>query len=112
MSQTFSDVACTVCGCVCDDLRVTVEDDRITGAEGACRLAEPWFAALANPPARPPAAIAGRAVSLDQAVEHAAEILRHSRAPLIWGLSRSSTAGQRAAVLLAQKICATIDTTA
>ena len=35
-----------------------------------------------------------------------------SRAPLIWGLSRSSTAGQRAAVLLAEQIGATIDTTA
>jgi formylmethanofuran dehydrogenase subunit B len=31
---------------------------------------------------------------------------------LIWGLSRSSTAGQRAAVLLAEQIGATIDTTA
>jgi formylmethanofuran dehydrogenase subunit B len=31
---------------------------------------------------------------------------------LIWGLSRSSTAGQRAAVLLAEKIGASIDTTA
>ena len=46
------------------------------------------------------------------AVEHAAEILRNSRAPLIWGLSRSSTSGQRAAVLLAEQIGATVDTTA
>ena len=112
MLQTFSDVACTVCGCVCDDLRVTVSGDRISHVEGACRLAEPWFASLSAPPARPPAAIDGKPASLEEAVERAAEILRQSRAPLIWGLSRSSTAGQRAAVLLAEQIGATIDTTA
>ena len=112
MPQTFSDVACTVCGCVCDDLRLTFSGDRVSHVEGACRLAEPWFASLSEPPARPPASIDGKPAPLAQAVERAAEILRHSRAPLIWGLSRSSTAGQRAAVLLAEQIGATIDTTA
>ncbi|MCI0332400.1 MAG: formylmethanofuran dehydrogenase subunit B [Planctomycetes bacterium] len=112
MPQTFSDVACTVCGCVCDDLQLTFSDGRVTQAAGACRLAEPWFASLSEPSGRPAAAIDGRPVSLDDAIDRAAEILRASRAPLIWGLSRSSTAGQRAAVLLAEQIGATIDTTA
>jgi len=49
MPQAFSDIACTVCGCVCDDLQVTVEGDRIIEARRACRLAEPWFAALSQP---------------------------------------------------------------
>jgi formylmethanofuran dehydrogenase subunit B len=112
MPQTYTDVACTVCGCVCDDLRVTFSGDRVSHVTGACKLAEPWFAALAEPPARPPAAVDGRPAPLTEAVARAAEILRDSRAPLIWGLSRSSTAGQRAAVLLAEQIGATIDTTA
>lgn len=110
--QTFSDVACTVCGCVCDDLKLTFSGDLLTSAEGACQLAEPWFAALSNLPERPPGSIDGQAATLEQAVGRAAEILRESRAPLIWGLSRSSTAGQRAAVLLADQIGATVDTTA
>ena len=76
MPQTFSDVACTVCGCVCDDLRVTVSGDRISHVEGACRLAEPWFASLSEPSARPPASIDGQPAPLAQAVERAAEILR------------------------------------
>lgn len=112
MPQTFSDVACTVCGCVCDDLRVIIADNRITHVDGACRLAEPWFDAISNASERPPVVMAGCAVSLADGVERAAEILFRSRSPLIWGLSRSSTAGQRAAVALAQKIGATIDTTA
>ena len=42
-AQTFADVPCTVCGCVCDDLQVSVSEGRITPISGACKLAEPWF---------------------------------------------------------------------
>ncbi|MCE9532241.1 MAG: formylmethanofuran dehydrogenase subunit B, partial [Planctomycetes bacterium] len=108
---TFSDVACTVCGCVCDDLTITVQDNRITRAERACVLAEPWF--LAQNDRRPPIARRGnQEVALEAALDRAAEILKNSRAPLIYGLSRSTTEGQRAAVALAERIGATIDTTA
>lgn len=110
--ETFSNVACTVCGCVCDDLNVTFAGDRVLQVEGACRLAEPWFASLSKPLERAPATIEGKPVAFEQAVERAADILRQSHSPLIWGLSRSSTAGQKSAVLLAEKIGATVDTTA
>ena len=43
----------------------------------------------------------GRAVSLSEAIQRAAAILDRSKSPLIYGLSRSSTQGQRAAVRLA-----------
>jgi formylmethanofuran dehydrogenase subunit B len=112
MPQTFSDVACTVCGCVCDDLTVSFSAGRLVGVERACKLARPWFESLTQPSARPAAMVDRVAVPLERAILSAAEILRDSRAPLIWGLSRSSTAGQRAAVLLAEQIGATIDTTA
>jgi formylmethanofuran dehydrogenase subunit B len=112
MTQVFSDVACTVCGCVCDDLQVTFSGERLTHVNGACKLAQPWFDSLAQPSSRAPAIVDGRPVVIEQAIERAAEILRGSQAPLIWGLSRSSTAGQRAAVLLAEQLGATIDTTA
>src|SRR3954451_20753199 len=91
MPQIFSDVACTVCGCVCDDLKLTFAGDRLTSAQGACKLAEPWFAALSDLPVRPAASIEGKPATLDEAIGRAAEILRESRAPLVWGLSRSST---------------------
>ena len=104
MPTTISGVACTVCGCVCDDLAVTVEGGRITKAERACALAEPWL--LAQNATRPPP------VDLDADYARGAEILTASRSPLIYGLSRSTTEGQRAAVALADAIGATIDTTA
>jgi len=108
---TFDDIACTVCGCVCDDLRITVEDGHIRHTEGACPLAEPWF--LGQRGAHPaPALIDGRPAAIEEAVARAAAILRSASAPLVYGLSRSSTEGQRAAIALGERIGAIIDTTA
>ena len=109
--HVIEDVACTICGCVCDDLRITVDENRITQATGACYLAEPWF--LEQNSREPPAAeVHGRPANLESGLDEAAAILKNARGPLIYGLSRSSTDGQRAAVRLADRIGANIDTTA
>lgn len=108
---SVADVACPVCGCVCDDLRLTTDGEKLLAVENACPLAEPWFQAQAD--ARPPVAeIQGRPAGLQEALHRAAEILAKADAPLIYGLSRSSTPGQRAAVELADQLGAVIDTTA
>ena len=74
-------------------------------------MAAAWY--LAQETRRPPqASLAGQPVTLNAALSRAGEILTGSDAPLIYGLSRSSTEGQRAAVALADAIGATIDTTA
>jgi formylmethanofuran dehydrogenase subunit B len=109
--HTVENVACTVCGCVCDDLRVTVDGGRVIRAEGACPLAEPWLLAQETLPP-PPAEIDGLPAAFDTALDRAADILRSARSPLVYGLSRSSTDGQQAAVALADHLGATIDTTA
>jgi formylmethanofuran dehydrogenase subunit B len=92
-------------------LQITVEQGRIVQAVGACRLSEPWL--LTQNSEHPPVAeIEGQPAPLDAAIERAAAILQPARSPLIYGLSRSSTAGQRAAARLADQIGAVIDTTA
>lgn len=109
--NVVENVACTVCGCVCDDLRVTVKDNRVVRAEGACGLAEPWYLGQGtHHPAE--AELDRRPIPLDVAVAHGAQWLRDARSPLIYGLSRSSTAGQRSAIALAEQLGATIDTNA
>ena len=110
-TTSVADVACTVCGCVCDDLTLTVDGKCVTDLSPGCALAERWILHQTSDDV-PPARINGQIVCLDEAVEHAAEILRSSRSPLIYGLSRSSTPGQRAACRLADRIGAFIDTTA
>jgi len=112
MRRTLTDVACTVCGSVCDDLSITVDADRVVSTRGACTLAEPWFLAQRSDSSTTHAAINDQPAELNAALDRAAELLRASRYPLIFGLSRSTTEGQRAATALADRIGATIDTTA
>ncbi|MCA9097444.1 MAG: formylmethanofuran dehydrogenase subunit B [Planctomycetaceae bacterium] len=102
---------CTVCGCVCDDLVVQIDSSGVSVTNIRCELAEEWFGQLEK--SHPPIAQVGESsVELSKALDAAADLLRESRSPLIYGLSASSTPGQRAAVALADRIGATIDTTA
>lgn len=109
--QQFEDVACTVCACVCDDLRVTVRDGRIVDYQPFCSRIGNWFHQQ-NSQAAPAAWRPGNQISLEEAVRDATAILKASRYPLFYGLSQSSTDGQRAAMALADHLGATIDTTA
>jgi len=111
MAETFTDVACSVCGCVCDDLTITTDHGRIVKVEPECPLATDWFLQQ-NTRTSPRAEVNGAEATFEAACERAAGILREARYPLIYGLSRSTTDGQRAATALADRIGATIDTTA
>jgi formylmethanofuran dehydrogenase subunit B len=103
--------ACTACGCVCDDLRLTVSGGRIVAAERACHIAEPWLLGQSGQN-EPVAEIEGQSVPLTAAIEQSAEILRSAHYPLVYGLAQSGTEGQRAAVSLAERLGGVIDTTA
>lgn len=107
-----TDIACTACGCVCDDLTVQLQGDRIVGVECDCPLAKPWFQCLVDIDSLAGDSLDQRASDWRGTISQAAQILAESDAPLIYGLSRSSTPGQRAAVELADSLGATIDTTA
>ncbi|MEM8945191.1 MAG: formylmethanofuran dehydrogenase subunit B [Planctomycetota bacterium] len=108
----IQDVACTVCGCVCDDLRVQVSDGVIQNVENACHFTEPWLLEKSQNCDRPYACVDGQAVAFEQAVSQSAEILSGSRAPLVYGMSNCGVAGMRAACRLSDRIGATIDATA
>lgn len=107
---TLENVACTMCGCVCDDLKLSVVDGRIASVSPGCTLAESWLPGQGAGSSHFTAE--GKVVSLDRAVERATEILRNATSPLVYGLSSSSTPGQRSAVALADLIGGCIDTTA
>ena len=108
--QLFENIACTVCGCVCDEFRITVENGRIAKCEVPVHCPNPGCSARTA--GRPPVAlIDGQPVPLEQAALEAARILSESNSPLVCGLSRSSTEGQAVPSPWA-KVGATIDTTA
>ncbi|QDU79250.1 Formate dehydrogenase H [Polystyrenella longa] len=104
-------VTCTVCGCLCDDLKVRTENNQIVEMQRSCFLADAWFKEQLEASPQP-VTINGTPADYDQAIIKATELLRNAKAPLVFGLSRSSTPGQRAAVELADRLGAYVDTTA
>jgi len=106
------DATCTFCGCVCDDMNLTVDVDanKITKAENACVLGRAWFKEHGTE-SRPFALIDGRGASTDEAIEEAAQILAKARFPVIYGLSDTTCEAQRQAVAIADMIGGTVDTT-
>jgi len=106
-----SNTVCPACACVCDDLTVTTHDNDVSGVGAGCQLAQDWF--QGNSKREPvPVQINGVRAEFETALDRAASILTDADYPLIYGLSRSSTDGQRAAIELADKLGAVIDTTA
>ena len=109
-THIVEDATCTFCGCVCDDIVLTVEGHRITQSKNACLLGKAWFAEH-RLEERPFALIDGKEATTAEAVEAAARILVEARFPVIYGLSDTTCEAQRQAVALADTIGANIDTT-
>jgi formylmethanofuran dehydrogenase subunit B len=111
--RIINDATCTFCGCVCDDMHLTVDQDtnKITKAENACVLGRAWFKEHGTDENRPFALIEGRDASTEEAIEAAAQILANARFPLIYGLSDTTCEAQRQAVAIADMIGGNIDTT-
>jgi formylmethanofuran dehydrogenase subunit B len=111
-TRLVENATCTFCGCVCDDMNLTVdlEHNRITKAENACVLGKAWFREHGIEE-RPAALIGGREATTAEAVEEAAQILANARFPIIYGLSDTTCEAQRVAVSIGDMIGGTIDTT-
>jgi formylmethanofuran dehydrogenase subunit B len=100
---------CGGCGLVCDDITAVVDGrGGLERLHRTCPLGDAWFAERLAP-AAPAARIDGREAGLDAALDAAAAILAGARAPLVYGLGRTTCEAQRAAVALAEAIGATID---
>ncbi|MCO6455092.1 MAG: formylmethanofuran dehydrogenase subunit B [Pirellulaceae bacterium] len=111
MTQPWTNVPCPGCGCVCDDVRLALADGELIAFDPPCELGAQWFRRHGERGA-PAAQIAGQPASLGESLDRAAALLRAADYPLVYGLSRSTTAGQRAAVALAERLGGAIDTTA
>jgi formylmethanofuran dehydrogenase subunit B len=103
-----ADATCAGCGCACDDIEATVAESGLADLTRTCPLGDAWFAERTAD--RPPVArVDGQAVSVDEAADAAAAILRQARAPLVCGLGQTSCEAQRGAVALAEAVGAIVD---
>ena len=110
--RIVEDATCTFCGCVCDDMELTVDLDakRITKAKNACVLGRAWFLqhGIEDHPA---ALIGGEEAPLEDALDEAARILHEAKFPVTYGLSDSPCGAQRVAVAISDLVRGTVDTT-
>ena len=110
--KIVKDATCTFCGCVCDDmeLHVDLDEKRIIKAKNACVLGRAWFAEHTIEDA-PAALIDGKEVSVEEAVEEAAQTLVKAKFPITYGLSDTTSEAQKQAVAITDYIKGNIDTT-
>ncbi len=107
----IADIPCPFCACLCDDLQATVSDGRVDSIDRACPSARPWF--LGEPAAeRPICHIDGKPATIDEALTRATKLLKGSRYPLVYGLSRATCEAQAVAVDIADLIAGVLDTPA
>lgn len=110
MSLTIvKNATCTFCGCVCDDIELHAEGEKIVKTKAACSLGESWFKHHTAERLYPDALIDGQPATVDQAVETAADILHQACMPLVYGLSNVTCEAQKEAVALAELAAGVID---
>lgn len=106
----FENVVCPFCGCLCDDIEITVEQDRIKEFKKGCFLSKSLFSNYNKDLASP--TIDGKGVTIDRAIERASSILAGATYPVVYGLASTTCEAQREAIKLAEIIGANIDSTA
>ena len=111
-TKLVENATCTFCGCVCDDMNLTVDLDnhRITKAQNACVLGRAWFTEHTLEK-RPYALVDGKEATTEQGIEAAAQILANAKFPITYGLSDTTCEAQRQAVAIADMIGGCLDTT-
>ncbi|MBM4070834.1 MAG: hypothetical protein FJ271_18040 [Planctomycetes bacterium] len=110
MSLTVvKNATCTFCGCVCDDIELHANAEKIVATKRACSLGESWFKNHTAERLYPEALIDGQEATVDAAVEVAADYLVNANMPLVYGMSNVTCEAQREAVSLAELVGGIID---
>ncbi|PHS04921.1 MAG: hypothetical protein COA78_15915 [Blastopirellula sp.] len=108
-TTTFQDVTCAGCACLCDDLKVTVTDNRVVQIEPACELAKIHF--NCDHHFETSCLINGHHATVEEGIAHAAKLIEQSNALLMCGLGETTTETQRAIADLADVAGAYLDGT-
>lgn len=113
MRLQIEDVLCTFCGCLCDDIKVEVDEGRIEKVRGACRLGSSKIMGhnrIKSPMIRVNGEL--KEISYEEAYRRAAEILINARHPLLYGWASTTCEALKKGILLAEEIGGVVDTTA
>jgi formylmethanofuran dehydrogenase subunit B len=112
----INSVTCPICGCLCDDIEVTVENNEVVKVKNGCAVCEAKFIGykgehrIKTPLMRKEGKLVP--VSMDEAVHAAAEVLANATYPILYGWSSTSSEAQRVGVELTEEIGGVMDNTA
>lgn len=111
----ITDALCPFCGCVCDDLTIVTENNKITEVKHACKLGASKIMGhhrIKAPMMRKDKHSDFKEVSYDEAINEAAAILAKSKRPLLYGWASALCEVHKKGILLAEELGAIIDNTA
>jgi len=108
-------VTCPVCGSLCDDIELTIENNRIVKVKNGCAMCEAKFLGYCceHRVLKPMVRKNGELVktTLKEAVRRAAEILAEANYPVLYGWSNTSCEAISVGLELAEEIGGVIDNT-
>lgn len=105
-ARELDNVACPFCGLLCDDLRVSIANDKASVIANGCARSRTMFAANAGAVAN--ALVEGKPVDLTAAINRAAQILKDARRPLLISAG-TDVAGMRLLIELAERSRGRVD---
>lgn len=111
----ITDALCPFCGCLCDDITVVVENNKITDVKQACKLGNAKIMGhhrIKAPMMRKDKNSEFKEVSYEEAINEAAQILSKSKRPLLYGWASAVCEVHKKGILLAEELGGIIDNTA
>ena len=101
-------VTCPVCGCLCDDIELTIENGEVMKVKNGCAMCESKFLGYKNehrtktPLMRKDGKLVP--VSYEEAIHKSAEILANANYPILYGWSSTDCEAQRVGIELTEEI--------
>ena len=109
-------VTCPICGCLCDDIEVTVVENEVVKVKNGCAVCEAKYLGykskhrIRQPLIRKDGELVP--TSMKEAVHRAGEILANAKYPILYGWSSTNSEAQRIGVELAEEVGGVLDNTA
>jgi formylmethanofuran dehydrogenase subunit B len=109
-------VTCPICGCLCDDIEVTVVNNEVVKVKNGCAVCEAKYMGyksehrIRQPLIRKDGKFVP--VPMKEAIHKAAEILANANYPILYGWSSTNCEAQRLGVELAEEVGGVLDNTA
>ncbi len=111
----ITDALCPFCGCMCDDLTIVTENNKVIEAKHACKLGAAKIMGhhrIKEPMMRADKKGNFKDVTYDEAIDAAARILAKSNRPLLYGWASALCEVHKKGILLAEELGGIIDNTA